>query len=719
MGILSDIETGLAQAQRHADAREFGHRAAVYQALYTEKLNGGTALAIRQPDGLAKESNVNVDYEGREDVLRPNPDALRGFVEGYYVPGLPGYMRQHERKLWNTVDADPDVSGGIAKVARKGMMLPWSIKEVEPGKGNPAHVQLLHDFFRYPNLRDNMTQILWVTYFRLKALGRCYWRILRRKVDGGAVETISTAMGGVLEGVFKSSGFVKELEAKVRRELESMIDDDTPVGFEWLQGQIDPLLDQFGRFRNDKMAYVQTVGFGLKTQYFPKRDIVEFRRPHPGGGIQDWSEVRLIERYSDASLWAFVQNRDILRGVAAAKKVLLLAGISPEDRDRFELDLMRRCDPASIDEYAVPMVLRANRKDDMGMQVEDFGVDNQDAKFPEWEDQMQYKKGEVINVNSAMLGKTARLNRANMDAIALDLAEEVNSIRVMVEESINKGIVVDSFGFMDVEWRQDEMDSRPIKERHSELRDDLHDGAVTMGQYVEQMHGVEVAASLPEELADMRLVYQQTVVPLETAIENANNPPMPQPQGIPSSGESVAPEGGKNLIAGNQAAAAKDAVSSAGGMPEKAQARDAAKAVDAKLKKSINDRDMPLGAILKSLQRWEDASANAARTGKPFELTVNDVPREIQDVVFAALGDKPDVMKIHEVFRLAKQKAREAVDSPSYERSNDPIVQRVKPKEPDVRMTKEVPVEALLDESRRDSFIDGMLALVEDRFDAR
>lgn len=631
--------------------------------LQTDREREMFVQAARIEDAMSGPFSKDLDYPSRPDMLRPNPENFRGLVEGRLRTGIYPFPRINERRWWNSFNYDPDISGMSMKIARKVCMLPWRTIETTPGQGDPLHYQLLTDFFRYPNIRHTFGTILRVIAVRLKVVGRAYLRLIRRGVTANVASQITNLFGEAILTVLKGNygdQLCKQMVRNLEREMETLITDKTAVGFEWLQGQVDPLVDKRGNFIDTDRAYLQTVAYGQEWQFFPEEDIIPFENPHPQGGVDPLSEVRLIEPYSDADLSAFYHMKEFMRGAAAAQKVVMVRGLSRIEFAKLKFEALRRADMAAADEKWLPIFIRAHTRDAADTNVVDLHDEIKSDLMEPWFDRNQLRKSEVLNVSTALMGRPEKIARGNMDALREEAAEEVNSIASLIRDTINMKIILDVFGYTDHEMYYQPMTTRKESERNAELEEDLKSGVLTPRAYVERRYDKRVAESLPEEWRDRNLLYTSVgIVPVETAIEEGEM------------GQAGGGGGGDGMFSSDQGEVA----------PEEGKSpANAERAADESSSK-----------VLKALQRWEDLESAKARGQHIQDEALRDakshVPADIGMALQKYLSAEPSPVRIHKMFREAKEHVRKV-----FEARDD-----------------------ILDVRNRDQIVDGLLAVHEDR----
>lgn len=600
----------------------------------------------------------------------PDPSRFRGFLEGGYVPGVYGWNRQREALLWDSLENDAELYSMVWKKVKR---LPaWDIKEAGKGRASEDERERLVQFFEYPNGRDTFETVLMITFCRLVVVGRAYWRFIRRKESEERHRQLLTIYAEILHG----TPLTKSQIRKVLYELEKARAEsspDEPIGFEWLQGQIDPVLDQYGNFRDPERAYIQTVGYGMKSQAFPAHDIIEFFRPNPRGGWQGTSEVRAVEKYSDASVWAFVNNREWMRGAARANKLLAFFGVGEDERARFNYEMLRRADVASADEFGIPLTIRFETKEGGDVKVVNIDDNPREMQFQEWDDNMRHKKADVLGTPPGLLSHHRDVNRSNMESQQEEFSQEVDYwSQNLIVPAINKRIIKEEFGIEGWKFHMEKVESRYSSQLHRDVLDDLARGLITYDEAVAKLYGKDRAEALPEYMKDKRVVIGLQVQLLEAVL----NPPQQAPPPSFSEGGEVTPPGsplpeteeGGGAFSFSQMELAKAKPKTTrqiiheaefqpqhhGQLDDEKRSEFADTEGEAREKKlRENDRTKRVGRALKALQAWEDESSQAGRVCACNAEIIQDIPEEICEFVETAEGE------LHKIFRKAKEMVRD------------------------------------------------------------
>jgi hypothetical protein len=412
-----------------------------------------------------------------EDMLRPDPQHRLGFTEtpNYFVQA--DWQGMNERLLWDTYRYDPVVFGMVEKIKRKAGVCEWSLREKEPGKGDPAHRERLEAFYHMPDGETSYFMLHCVIVARLKVIGHAHARLIRasivnqvgspahslmssdfyvslakehpqiaecvRKIceeQENFVPKVTELLLSVVKDLFPRSN-VRELEKGLREAMDKPFEAFKPItnwdapelrgagyfellkaakatspddilGFEVLEGQVRKNADVFGRIRDAERAYIQIAGAGMRRQFFPDRDIIEYRHKSPAGGIDGLSEVRVIEKWSDASLWSALQQRDFLRTMGRADVFLLLKGFNEIERKKVWAEMLRRADVAAADQAGLPIVSRTDAGNEHAdVKAVNIGGLPRDMLYKDYEDLMFTWRMATLHVPSGPMGRTERVNR--------------------------------------------------------------------------------------------------------------------------------------------------------------------------------------------------------------------------------------------------------------------------------------------------------------------
>jgi len=441
----------------------------------------------------------------RSDVLRPLSGKRRGLQAGAGIRGLTDRgLDSEQRRWWRTFEGDVDVFAMILKPAY--LLPPWTLTEVEDGAGSESELELLRMFFHRPDGRLSCSAILWVTAVRLTALGEAYW-LLRREVDPEDEEQIrkqkeESKRPGELLGTFAKQfqeRFGKspslEIMHQAKERVETMA--KQPIGFEWLQGAVK-------RKKDEPEVFVQVVGEFGKTAEFPASDIVEFMWPDPvrGGGL---NLLKVLEPYSDTTVQIMVMNRDAARTGGMADLLLVVPGISRDERDRLEESMLDRADPARSDELFIPMVARQDVPFEDKPVQSAYSVElskrGREMGWPDFDDRIMYRKSGVTGVPGALVGRYKDVNRSNMDAQRRELFEErVQPLCNMMSQEITEQIIIEQFGIESYEFGFEDVDLRTEEFAQKQDSERMREGVLTWAQRYEKEHGKKNLETMLERL---------------------------------------------------------------------------------------------------------------------------------------------------------------------------------------------------------------------------
>lgn len=416
-------------------------------------------------------SGLSLSGLSLSDIARPDPRHRFGFVNAPY--GRRRYWGGiHEQLLFETYLRDPEVFGFIEKVDRKGAMCDWALMPRPGFEAREEHREYLEHFFRLPDGSTPYFMLHKVILARVKVLGAAYIRLLRASVKWQGGDRLLAGLEYVVS--FVKDLFPRTNTAELRRKLEEAADKPfelfrdidltrlegagiyelvksakmakaptDAIGFEVLEGQIIPNVDQRGVVRDSERSYIQVVNNGMLQQAFPERDIVAYFHSNPAGGYEGLSEVQVIEPFSDATLWSVMQQRDFLRTMGRADTVLLLMGFSETERKRLWYELLRRADPHNADVAGLPILVRADAalgRDGADVRATQIGGLPRDLLYGEFHELLFKFKMAAMNVPGGPLGRTERVNRANLDAQMRELESEVNWWNRMIAE-VNSDIL--------------------------------------------------------------------------------------------------------------------------------------------------------------------------------------------------------------------------------------------------------------------------------------
>jgi len=373
-----------------------------------------------------------------------------------------------QSRLFRTRRNDPDVYGMLSRL--RSRVPEHRIVESEgfEGKGDDATREGLLRLFHRPDGQHSYRQLLSVSVDRLKCIGSAHWLLRRaeevreqlgQRVDVLAKDLLAEYPGlptGVLSALCNS--FARELS----KQVETRGDSDV-VGFEVMYGYVC-------QHPKDETKYVQTVGSGMRgTQEFEARDVVEFIRLDPETG-RPLGALATLEAWSDASIWAFLLNRDSARTGAMADRMIAIEGLSDAERSRIEGLMLYRADPTQTDKGFIPMLLSLQASfEGRAPVIHDVELSNKsrDAGWIEWDrDVLKKRKGAVTGVPLPLVDEWQTVNRASLDAYYQLLIDfEWWPLFCDLNDPINDRILQDELGVQDWIHEFVEPDLRSSEER--------------------------------------------------------------------------------------------------------------------------------------------------------------------------------------------------------------------------------------------------------------
>lgn len=594
----------------------------------------------------------------RRDYLRPTgtrglqTDAGRG-------TGMMDYQARAFlfRRLMRTRKKDPDLWAMVDRI--RASVPEWELAEAEgfEGKADETTKDTLDDFFKRPDGRHSFRDLLGVTGDRLKSVGDAHW-LLRRAGDVRAevdarVERFSRSLLAVPEAQGMSPRAATVLTEALRKAVEertSGADDGQPIGFEFLQGWV-------GRAK-DPEYYVQATGSRFMQQkQHPARDIVEFRTldPENAGPL---GAMQAIEEWSDASIWAFMMNRDSVRTGNMADMILAVEGMSDAERDRLMQLMLERADPASTDLTYVPMLIRLSRTlEQRPPVVESVVLSNKerDATWSWMTGDIRKQKSGVVGTPLPLTGEFQLLNRAAAQVLreAFDDFTTWPLFR-SIGETVDWRIVSEEFGAEDWTFGFKRPDFRTSEERHKQDMDELEAGARTPRAMFEDLNGVDEANRVSDWLKSNG--YREEVWALPWTKTGKGWVPITEVVGKPED------EQAKAAAMLPPAALAQGVVPGAGGdgngedetatnVPGQAAAEPPA----------------DLNKALAGLDAWQAECTKAAKQGDdpgaiwPDGWAVTDFPRRAIEDVESRLVAAETVTEVSDAFAPARRELRKEV----------------------------------------------------------
>ena len=387
-----------------------------------------------------------------------------------------------QQRIFRTRRNDPDVYGAFSRLRSRVPEHRFVEADGYDGKGNEAIRDRLERLLHRPDGRHSFRQLLSVTVDRLKCLGAAHW-LLRRA--GEVREQLNKRVDIFARGLLREhpdlpQGALSTLSGSFARELSKQLDgrdDSDAVGFEALYGYVvqDP---------QDAEQYVQVVGGGLSgVKRFPANDVVEFVRLDPENG-RPLGSLATLEAWSDASIWAFLLNRDSARTGAMADRMIAIEGLSPEERSRIEGLMLYRADPTQTDKGFIPMLLSLQPSfEGRAPVIHDVELSNKsrDAGWVDWDERiLKKRKGAVTGVPLPLVDEWQTVNRATIDTLYQLLIDfEWWPLFQDVQDPLNDRILVDEFRVLDWVFEFIEPDLRSSTERFTQDMEQMGAGVRT------------------------------------------------------------------------------------------------------------------------------------------------------------------------------------------------------------------------------------------------
>lgn len=549
-------------------------------------------------------------------------------------------------RLMRTRLKDPDVFAGMDRIRSR---VPESRIVESPGNegtGDETVKAEIESVFHRPDGAHSYRQILAVTADRLKCIGAAHW-LFRRAGDmrEGLSKRIDQFARVLHEGGIPASALPllsKALDDAVSGSLASASAGDV-VGFEWLQGYV-------ARDTEDKARFVQVVGGSTPNKkYWPAENIVEFIRmnPHDGGPL---SALEAVEEQSDASLWAFMLNRDAARTGGMADLMLAIEGMSEAERDRLMALMYQRANPSQTDLSWIPIVIRLTSTfQGRAPVVHDVSLSkkDRDAQWLEWDKGIDKRKFGILGTPAPLVKEwqtmnrsaTETLNQTFFDYTWWPLFEDIN-------EPINDRLIVEEMG--SDQWCHEfvKPDFRSTDERHKQETTNLENGLVTpYAQFVDENGQLE-ADRVYDELKKRGLDADSWKMPW-----------LKQGKGWLPLTSVVPPEGGVAADFDPLAAAMR---AEGAPLPDENGEDD-------------DDDGNPFEekpAVEKSLQvldSWQSVAADAVRhnldptTAWPANDSVADIPEELMVAVDEALEKATTVQDVSDAFAPARAELRKGL----------------------------------------------------------
>lgn len=413
--------------------------------------------------------------------------------QGVLASGGKALARTDQRN-WRTFKGDIDIFSLGIKV---GDLLPaWKFVEVAPGQGVEANKDLLDDFFHRPDGRLTMQAVLEVTAMRLFLKGAAHW-LLRRPLGAGQIQAATDESARAFAWSQQTQGIVSPrlltlCKDAAATEMQSLL--SQPLGFEWLQGDVQ-------RDPNDSNFFVQSID-DRRRRRFAAADIIEFVKPDPEGTAGGLNRLSALEPWSDASVQVFVMNRDMARTSGMADLMLVISGITGDERDRLEALMLSRADSARTDETYIPLIVRSETMGEEDLKVGSVELSHKEREgmWSDFDDVLRTRKSGALGIPRVFGGDHRDMNRSTAELLYRMAYEgAIGKTALLIEENVNDLLIMDQLGIEDwkFEFEQPEYRTSDVVLEQAVTR--LQNGGTTFFQFYAQEHGQDAA----DELVDM------------------------------------------------------------------------------------------------------------------------------------------------------------------------------------------------------------------------
>ena len=412
---------------------------------------------------------------------RRRPKGQRGASQrSESMMGLTGTARGQFERWMKTFHYDIDVYAMYRQIMKRTPN--WKLDEVVLGKGNPQNKEGLEQFFHLPDGRHPCQQILRATVARTSMIGDAYW-LLRYVGD----EERSKAYG-LLRKTIQDG----EVRGMVEKALEPMLEGVTPIGFEYLAGSVV--------WDKDEKVWVQAIGSQVVEH--PEQDVVRFENMDPAGGPMN--TLRWLEAWSDASVSTFKLNADAVATGGMTDTLVILYGVSNNERRRIEALAYDRADPARVDEQYIPMFVNASGMpgDRIGAQAVELSQRGREAGFGEFDKELRIRKAGATGTPLSAVGEFRSVNRATMEEMTRMMVEfEIWPSCTDLAESVTEQIIAERFSVDDWEFAFAKPDTRSAELAHQQETDNVKNGATAPYNRWVDLHGQEQADVMLANLA--------------------------------------------------------------------------------------------------------------------------------------------------------------------------------------------------------------------------
>jgi hypothetical protein len=404
------------------------------------------------------------------------------------------------QRQWKTRRRDPDIFASHDRIRSRVPEHQFVEAAGFEGKADEGSKTELESVFHRPDGRHTFRQMLAVSVDRYKSIGSAHW-LLRRAGDvasdlDGRIDQFAKTLGD--NGVpLKAIPLLSDALSKaVGDQLDGRSGSDV-VGFEWLQGYV--LRDQ-----HDETRFIQVVGGSTpREKFFPERDIVEFIQQDPEHG-DPLSSLEAIEAWSDASIWAFMLNRDAARTGGMADLLLAVEGMSEPERKRLMGLMLQRANPSQSDLSWIPIIVRlTSTYQGRPPVIHDVSLSkkDRDAQWGDWDESLDKRKAATTGVPLPLTKEWKMLNRATGEVLERAFKDYTWwPLFCDIAETTNDRLVVDELGIMDWVFEFIEPDFRSSEERFRQEMQQVEAGLTTPYNAVTDLHGVQEADRI---LADL------------------------------------------------------------------------------------------------------------------------------------------------------------------------------------------------------------------------
>ena len=293
------------------------------------------------------------------------------------------------------------IRGAVDKLAGIIANNGWEFKVRTGFKEDKIEFNILRDLFEYPNGRDSFEHILFETAGRLKVVGEVFWFIIYKEINTETSRQLAEKIAREL-GLEVTDSNIQYFMATI------LAQGKIPVGFDIVDGAVNPLMDKYGNFTDENKAYEQTLN-GQKAT-FRLDEILHFKLPNIAGGAHGLSPIESLLYAVNTDLWAQIYNKTIFENQGRPDAIYILKNVAAQEMARVRRRIEDRFTGA--ENAHKPLVVEAQV--DGAIDVKVLGGKPQEMGFLDLRKYVRAEILTVLNTPPGKLGITEDVNKSNM-----------------------------------------------------------------------------------------------------------------------------------------------------------------------------------------------------------------------------------------------------------------------------------------------------------------